>query len=146
MTGVSLAVVESDRMVHPRGNIVDRDASRQATVPAHRIHYFDWLRAIAVFGVVAYHTVLPFARDTWSIVNDQHSETLLAFVFVLESFGLAVLFLIAGAGVRFALLHRSIRAFLAERAKRLLVPFAVGAHPGSADELHHRLLGTPVRS
>lgn len=127
MTGVSLAVVESDRMVHPRGNVVDRDASHQATVPAPRIHYFDWLRAIAVLGVVAYHALLPFARDTWSIANDQQSATLLALLYVLESFGLAILFLIAGAGVRFALQRRSMLAFVVERVKRLLVPFAVGA-------------------
>lgn len=104
-----------------------RDVSHQATMPASRIYYLDWLRALAVLGVVAYHAVLPFARTTWSIVNDQQSETLQAFVFVLESFGLAVLFVIAGAGVRCSFQRRSMLAFLAERAKRLLLPFAVGA-------------------
>lgn len=126
MTGVSLAVVESDRIVHLGSNLVDRNTSHQPTVPAHRIHYFDWLRALAVFGVVAYHALLPFARDTWSIANDQQSATLLALLYVLESFGLAILFLIAGAGVRFALQRRTMRMFLAERGKRLLVPFVVG--------------------
>ena len=108
-------------------NLFVRDVARQALVPALRIHYFDWLRAIAVFGVVAYHTVLPFARDTWSIANDQQSPMLLAFVYVLESFGLGVLFLIAGASARFALQRRSLRLFLAERGERLVLPFAIGA-------------------
>jgi peptidoglycan/LPS O-acetylase OafA/YrhL len=39
------------------------DPSHQGTTPAPRIHYFDWLRAIAVFGVVAYHTALTFSRE-----------------------------------------------------------------------------------
>lgn len=52
---------------------------------------------------------------------------LLAFVYVLESFGLGVLFLIAGASVRFALQRRSMGAFLRERSIRLLVPYIIGA-------------------
>lgn len=108
-------------------HLVERDASRQPAMPAPRIHYFDWLRAIAVLGVVVYHTLLPFARSTWLVPNAVQSETLLAAVLVFENFGLAVLFIIAGASARFALQRRSMRAFLAERAMRLLVPFAVGA-------------------
>ena len=45
-------------------NTVLRGPSHRGTMPTRRIYYFDWLRAIAVFGVVAYHTVLPFSRDT----------------------------------------------------------------------------------
>lgn len=109
------------------GSVFDRDAASQATVPGQRIHYFDWLRAIAVLGVVVYHTFLPFARSTWLVRNAEQSELLLGVALLFETFGLAILFLIAGVSVRFALQHRSVRAFLVERAKRLLVPFVVGA-------------------
>lgn len=105
----------------------NRQTNNQAAASARRIHYFDWLRAIAVLGVIVYHTLLPFARDTWNIANDVQSPGLLAFAYVFESFGLGVLFLIAGGSVRFALQRRSIGAFLAERARRLLVPYILGA-------------------
>lgn len=103
-----------------RGSTAGRD-------PAPRIHYFDWLRAIAVFGVITYHTLLPFARSTWLIRTADQSDLLLAVVSLFETFGLSVLFLIAGASALVALRRRPWRAFLAERAKRLLVPFVVGA-------------------
>jgi glucans biosynthesis protein C len=91
-----------------------------------RIHYFDWLRAIAVLGVVIYHALLPFAKDGWFIRNAERSELLSAIVQLLETFGLPILFLLAGASARFALQSRPVRAFLKERATRLLVPFVVG--------------------
>jgi glucans biosynthesis protein C len=91
-----------------------------------RIHYFDWLRAIAVLGVVVYHALLPFAKDGWFIRGAERSELLRAVVPLLETFGLPILFLLAGASARFALQRRSIRTFLTERAARLLVPFVVG--------------------
>jgi glucans biosynthesis protein C len=93
---------------------------------ATRIHYFDWLRAIAVLGVVLYHALLPFGRGLWFIRNAQLSNVLGAVVSVLSTFGLPILFLVAGASARFALQRRSTRAFLAERARRLLVPFVIG--------------------
>ncbi len=101
-------------------------AAGQPNVPTTRIHYFDWLRAIAVLGVVVYHSFLPFAGP-WLISNAETSELLHVVALLFETFGLAVFFLLAGAGVRLALQHRSPRAFLAERARRLLVPFAFGS-------------------
>lgn len=107
-------------------DIGERNAARQPPEPASRLHYFDWLRAIAVLGVVVYHTILPFA-GRWLISNAETSDLLHVLALLFETFGLAVLFLIAGAGVRLALEHRSMRAFIAERARRLLLPFAVGS-------------------
>lgn len=98
-----------------------------ADLPGPRIHYFDWLRVIAVLGVILYHTFEPFARSYWLIPSPETSETLLAVVSLFDIFGLAILFLIAGASTRFALLRRSALSFLAERAMRLLVPYIVGS-------------------
>lgn len=36
-------------------------------MPADRIHYFDWLRATAVVGVVVYHALLPFTGGGWMV-------------------------------------------------------------------------------
>jgi peptidoglycan/LPS O-acetylase OafA/YrhL len=95
-------------------------------MPAERVHYFDWLRATAVLGVLVYHALMPFT-DGWWINNDERSELLTTANIFFETFGLGLLFLLAGASVRFALDTRSPRQLVVERARRLLIPFAVGA-------------------
>ncbi|MBP1705805.1 MAG: acyltransferase 3 [Chloroflexi bacterium] len=89
-----------------------------------RIHAFDWLRAAAVIGIVIYHSLLPFGLRDWHVNNGERSELLTAGLLVFETFGLGLLFLLAGASARFALRTRSNRQFLSERTARLLVPFA----------------------
>lgn len=99
----------------------------QRATTSTRIHYLDWLRTLAVLGVVVYHALLPFADDTWFIRNAERSELLMAIVAVFQTFGLGILFLVAGASARFAFEMRSNRGFIRERSARLLVPFVVGA-------------------
>lgn len=91
-----------------------------------RVSYFDWLRVLAVAGVVVFHAILPFANVGWWVSNINGSDVLKAVVPLVDAFGLALLFLLAGASARFALQKRSASAFLKERSRRLLVPFAVG--------------------
>jgi peptidoglycan/LPS O-acetylase OafA/YrhL len=94
---------------------------------ATRIPYFDWLRAGAVLGVVVYHALQPFGQIGWFIENEETNIALANVLMTLSSFGLPILFVVAGASARFALQRRSPGEFLAERARRLLVPFAIGA-------------------
>lgn len=75
---------------------------------ARRVHHLDWLRAIAVVGVVMYHALLPFSSWLF-IANDQRSAVLIGIVVLLVAFGLPILFLVAGASTRFALETRSTR-------------------------------------
>ncbi len=117
------------KVATPSGHVPSENGSASTSEPAGspaRLYYLDWLRAIAVLVVVFYHSFLPFAGK-WLISNAETSDLLHAVAVLFETFGLAILFLIAGAGARFALQRRSIPAFLAERARRLLVPFAVGS-------------------
>lgn len=93
---------------------------------APRLHYVDWLRVFAIAGVFLFHTLRPFDTDDWHVKNPETSEALGALMGLFWSFGLAVLFLLSGAGARFALRRRSSRTFLRERTARLLVPFAAG--------------------
>jgi hypothetical protein len=39
-----------------------------------RLHYLDWLRTIAVFGVFVYHAAQPFSTDDWRVKNAELSE------------------------------------------------------------------------
>jgi peptidoglycan/LPS O-acetylase OafA/YrhL len=91
-----------------------------------RLHWIDWLRVTAIAGVFVFHTLRPFNTDDWHVKNLEMSAVLNGLTTFFTSFGLAVLFLLAGAGVRFALLKRSPGMFIRERTLRLLVPFIVG--------------------
>jgi peptidoglycan/LPS O-acetylase OafA/YrhL len=98
-----------------------------AAVPAaSRLHWIDWLRVAAIAGVFVYHTLRAFNTDDWHVKNAETSVVLDGLTTFFTAFGLAVLFLLAGAGVRFALRKRSWNTFLRERTARLLVPFVIG--------------------
>ena len=91
-----------------------------------RLHWIDWLRVGAIGGIFVFHSLRPFSSEGWHVTNAQTSESLAVVTAFFWTFGLAVLFLLAGVGVRFALRKRTWRVFLGERTARLLVPFGVG--------------------
>jgi len=92
-----------------------------------RLHYLDWLRVLAILGVIVFHAVHPFDHIGWHINNPEPSVpvTLLALFFY--PWGMPLFFFISGAGSRFALRRRTGRQYASERVKRLLVPFLVGS-------------------
>jgi glucan biosynthesis protein C len=92
-----------------------------------RLHYLDWLRVLAIFGVFLFHAVHPFDDTSeWVIKNAELSETVTAFLGLLFPWGMPFFFLIAGAGSWFALRRRTASQFAAERFQRLLIPYLVG--------------------
>jgi len=91
-----------------------------------RLHYLDWLRVLATLGVFLYHAVRPFDLQDWLIKNEERSALVtLFFVVFLGTFGMALFFLVSGAGCWFALRTRTARQFANERFRRLLIPFIV---------------------
>jgi surface polysaccharide O-acyltransferase-like enzyme len=100
---------------------------RNFSLAPTRLYYLDWLRVIAILGVWAYHSARPFMLQEWLINNTQKSPVItFVFLIFLGSMGMPLFFLMAGAGCTFALRRRTGRQFIAERAKRLLVPFIIG--------------------
>ena len=91
-----------------------------------RLHWIDWLRVAAIGGVVLFHSLRPFSPEGWHVTNAQTSDLVGLITAFFWTFGLAVLFLLAGVGARFALAKRTWRSFLRERTARLLVPFVFG--------------------
>jgi glucan biosynthesis protein C len=92
-----------------------------------RLYYLDWLRVIAILGVWAYHSARPFMLQEWLINNTQKSPVItFIFLIFLGSMGMPLFFLMAGAGCMFALRRRTGKQFIAERTKRLLIPFIIG--------------------
>src|SRR5512135_686427 len=85
------------------GSVVAVPAQGALAVPAIRLHWIDWLRVAAIAGVFVFHTFRPFNTDGWHVKNAETSAELNVLTTLFSSFGLAVLFLLAGIGMRFAL-------------------------------------------
>ncbi len=87
----------------------------------------DWLRVLAFGLLIYFHAAVAFLPDGLPmILNSEPSLVLQIFVAFLHEFRLALLFLVSGVGVRFALRQRGRRAFFVERSRRLLLPLLFG--------------------
>ena len=82
---------------------------------------------LAVLGVFYYHTLRPFdATSDWNVKDTDLSLVATFFVAFFSTWGIPLLFLVAGAASWFALRSRTGRHFLRQRSLRLLLPLFVG--------------------
>ncbi len=87
----------------------------------------DWLRVIAFGLLIFFHAAVAFLpRGLPMIQNAESSTALTLFVAFLHEFRLALLFLVSGVGVSFALRRRDQKEFFANRFKRLVIPLTFG--------------------
>lgn len=87
----------------------------------------DFMRAFVVAGLIVFHSAVVFAWGTSWFVNDPHPSVGFSVFLAWGSlWGMPLLFVVSGMGVRYALRTRSARAFVKERVARLLLPFIVG--------------------
>jgi peptidoglycan/LPS O-acetylase OafA/YrhL len=86
----------------------------------------DVMRALVVLGLVVFHSARIFSLEPFYVSNDEESLWLSAFVAWGVVWGMPLMFLIAGQTAGFSLAGRGATAFLAERFKRLMVPFLFG--------------------
>ena len=91
-----------------------------------RYDFLDWLRVIAIFVLIFFHTGMLFVGWGWHITNDEVIEGLKWPMDLSHRLRMPLLFVIAGAGMWFALQRRSGKAFAGERTVRLLVPAIIG--------------------
>jgi Acyltransferase family len=91
-----------------------------------RLHWLDWLKALVVLGVFGYHSAVLFAYAPWLLVNRERSLVLSALAGFGYTFGMPLMFTLAGAGAWFGLRSRGPGHFLRERLFRLAIPFAFG--------------------
>lgn len=99
-----------------------------ASAPARpRRHDLDWLRVIAIVLLLFFHSAMPYVAEwDWHLKNAETSPLLMEANYFLSRWRMALLFLISGVGTAYALGFRPARGYLRERAKRLLVPLALG--------------------
>src|SRR5512144_2184037 len=108
-----------------RVHAVVMNASRPG---AARLHYLDTLRVLAVLMVFLYHSTMPFTLGDPDIANAERSlPASIVFSAFLAPWGMPFFFLLAGAATWFALERRATRQYVAERFRRLIVPFLVGS-------------------
>ena len=88
----------------------------------------DWVRIFAVLLLIPFHTARIFDTfETFYVKNDSLSPWLsYVVIFFLGRWHMPLLFLLAGASSWYALRFRSGGRYLAERLKRLLLPFVFG--------------------
>lgn len=87
----------------------------------------DWLRVIAFGLLIYFHSAIAFLPGGIPMIQNVDTSVVLRIMAgFLHEFRLALLFLISGVGVAFALRRRNGRQFMRERAVRLLLPFAFG--------------------
>jgi peptidoglycan/LPS O-acetylase OafA/YrhL len=111
----------------PSGRLEATAPSIQRSHSADRRADLDFMRAFVVAGLVIFHSAVVFAWGTSWFVNDpQPSVGFTVFLLWGSLWGMPLLFLVSGMGVRYATRTRSAGAFVRERLARLFVPFVVG--------------------
>jgi len=92
-----------------------------------RRYYIDNLRWITLLILIPYHTAM--AWNVWGEPNYiffEGNRLISSIVVFFSPCFMPVLFVLAGISTRFALQKRTVREYLIERAKRLLVPLLFG--------------------
>lgn len=94
-----------------------------------RRYDIDWLRVITIGMLLVYHSAIGF--QPWGalirfIQNDQFNEPIWMVMSMMNIWRIPLLFVVSGMGVWFAMQRRSWKPLIAERSKRILLPFLVG--------------------
>jgi glucan biosynthesis protein C len=93
---------------------------------ATRYDFLDWLRVIAIFVLLFYHTGMMFVGWDWHIQNRETLDALKLPMSLAHRLRMPLLFLIAGAGMWFALRSRTGMQMIRERSLRLALPLVLG--------------------
>jgi glucan biosynthesis protein C len=124
----------------PRRHEIDRQNAERQTETlagiAPRLYYIDWLRVLAILGVFLFHASNVFDTLPSHIKNAQQSDVITGIQAFFFPWGMALFFMIAGAGTWFALKRRTSSHYIKERSRRLLIPFVVGSIILSPVELY----------
>jgi glucan biosynthesis protein C len=97
-------------------------------MPSESTHYdfLDWLRAIAILLLLFFHTGMIFVGWGWHIENSVPIAWLAWPMNIAHRLRMPLLFAISGAGLWYAMNHRSGIDVIRERTQRLIVPVLAG--------------------
>src|SRR5512145_753133 len=86
-----------------------------------RYDFLDWLRVIAIFVLLFFHTGMLFVGWGWHIENSDVLTALQLPMDISHRLRMPLLFVVAGAGMWFALGSRNGSGLIRERTVRLLI-------------------------
>ncbi len=92
-----------------------------------RKHYIDNLRWLAILLLIPYHAAM--AWNSWEEPNYiffQGNKMISSLIVFFSPYYMPLLFLLAGISTKYALRKRTYTQYIAERAKRLLIPLLSG--------------------
>jgi len=93
---------------------------------AERRHDIDWLRTLAVWLLVPFHTAVIYGGGHWYLFSEERSWMTDFILGFMNNWHMPLLFFLAGIGTYYALRKRDGRAFIKERFYRLFVPLLFG--------------------
>ncbi len=103
----------------------------------------DLMRMFVVVGLVFFHSARIFDTFDWYVKNDPTSDLVTAGLAFAATWGMPLLFVIAGMGIWYSLRARSAKAFAGERVRRLFVPLVFGVLVIVPPQVWTRLRGDP---
>jgi glucan biosynthesis protein C len=102
-------------------NTPENTSDIKASKPPRR-HDLDWIRVLATFGVIIFHTMRMFDPDDWEVKNNMTSDFVMIFIFFWAQWMMPIFFTISGASTYYALGFRSPGQFLKARIVRIMSP------------------------
>lgn len=93
---------------------------------SQRILALDWLRVVAFFLLMLYHTGMLFVGWDFHVLSPDLIPELVPLMIFMNQWRLPLLFAISGAGTAFALRKRSLPGCYGERTLRLFLPLVFG--------------------
>ncbi len=96
-------------------------------VPQERMHALDAVRAFALLLGVVLHATESFlpGMERWIVVDQSPSTTLSVAFYVIHQFRMSLFFVMAGFFAHLVYHRKGSEAFIADRRKRILIPFLV---------------------
>ncbi|GGY95039.1 acyltransferase family protein [Pseudoduganella plicata] len=91
-----------------------------------RLYFLDWLRIIAFFLLILYHTGMYYVSWDWHVKSPHAGSAIEPLMLLLSPWRMSLLFLIGGVAAGFLLTKPAHGCFLRERSRRLLPPLLFG--------------------
>ncbi|TFW20488.1 acyltransferase family protein [Duganella callida] len=95
-------------------------------MPAQRHYFLDWIRILAFFVLIFYHTGMYYVSWDWHVKSPYAGHALEPLMLLSSPWRLGLLFMISGVATAFMLKKFSVGALLRQRSWRLLVPLLFG--------------------